>query len=388
MSSHFSRSLHTLESNRSKLSLIALAGVLVLLGLWSAWFFAGNVTVFASTTSARLEVDRENHPVDAEVGGRVTAVRMLVGQRVKAGDVLIEMDALAERLAQDEEQARLAPVASQVALLKEELAAQERALAGDQRAAQAALDQANAESRKTRAAADFAGDEYKKLSQLRDRSLVSELDAARARNLAAERDNEAQASEFAVKRLTRELESKEQDRLAQIARLKREITSLEGTRAEARAASDRLGHSIDLRTVRAPISGRIAEANPLTPGSVLALGSHICTIVPDGDLRVVAFFPTVDALGRIANGQAGRVRLDGFPWTQYGTPAAHVTSVAGEPRDGRIRVELSLDPDARSVIPLQHGLPAQVDIAVERTSPASLMLRSVGLYARLNAQER
>jgi multidrug efflux pump subunit AcrA (membrane-fusion protein) len=107
--------------------------------------------VFASTASARLEVDRENHPVHAVVAGRVEAVHAVVGRWVRAGDVIVEFDAASERLARGEEEARLAPAGSQVQLLKEELAAEERALEGERRSAQAGA--AQAESERQRAAA-------------------------------------------------------------------------------------------------------------------------------------------------------------------------------------------------------------------------------------------
>ena len=83
------------------------------------------------------------------------------------------------------------------------------------------------------------------------------------------------------------------------------------------AASDKLKYNIEQRTVRAPISGRIADVTPLTPGSVVAAGKRVCTIVPDGGLRVVAYLPPAMALGRVQIGQAAQVRLEGFPWTQY-----------------------------------------------------------------------
>jgi membrane fusion protein (multidrug efflux system) len=387
MSLHFSRSLRTLDTDSSRCNSVFFILIVGFLGLWFAWFIAGRVAVYASTGSARLEVARENHPVDAAVGGRVEAVRVLVGQWVQAGEVLLEFDASSERLTRGKEQARLAPAALQVNLLREELAAQQLALEGERRSAEAAIAQAEAEGQRAKSAAAFAAEESTRVVELRRRGLISELEALRTKNGAAERQNDAQAAEFASRRLSLDLGAREQDRLAQIARLKKEIAGIEGTHAEAVAASDKLGYDIEQRTVRAPISGRIAEVTPLTPGSVMAAGKRICTIVPDGDIRVVAYFPPAMALGRVRIGQAARVRLEGFPWTQYGSPVAHVSSVAGEPRDGTIRVELALD-GRESAIPLQHGLPAEVDVEVDRISPAALVMRSVGAHTRLSAAER
>jgi membrane fusion protein (multidrug efflux system) len=72
------------------------------------------------------------------------------------------------------------------------------------------------------------------------------------------------------------------------------------------------------------------------------------------------------------------MRLDGFPWAQYGSIPATVSRVAGEVRDGQVRVELGITPTAAFRVPLQHGLPGSVEIEVERLTPAALLLRTAG----------
>ena len=106
-------------------------------------------------------------------------------------------------------------------------------------------------------------------------------------------------------------------------------------------------------------------------------------MVPHGDLQDVADYLPSSALGRIQPGQPARLRLEGFPWAQYGSLAATVNRVASEVRNGHVRVDLSLEPDSASPIPLQHGLPGTVEVQVERLAPATLVLRAAGkLLAR------
>src|SRR4029450_13885942 len=88
-----------------------------------------------------------------------------------------------------------------------------------------------------------------------------------------------------------------------------------------------------------------------------------------------------DALGRLRPGQPARLRLTGFPWTQYGSVTARVASVAAEGRDGRLRVEFSIVPAPASLIPLQHGLPGTVEVEVARVSPPTPVLDT--LWKRL-----
>jgi membrane fusion protein (multidrug efflux system) len=356
--------------------------------LWASWFAAARVGVYAVSATARLEVDREHHPVGAPVAGRVVSVGVTVGQRVSAGDVLVSLDATAEQLAQSEEQARLEPVNSQIALLGDQLDAQVKALEEEEHAAGAAIAEANARVSQSQTAARFAAEEAARLATLHTTGLVSELDALRARNLAAEREDEARSAAFAAERILREFDVRQQDRRSDVARLRRERAQLQGIKAEASAAASRIGHDIDQRTVRAPISGTVAELAPLTAGSVVGAGDRLGTIVPDGEVRVVAFFSPSEALGRIAPGQPARVKLDAFPWMQFGTATALVAKVAAEPQDGQIRVELTLQPEQAEGLSLQHGLPAEVEVEVERVSPATLVLRSVGAYTRVAAMQR
>jgi hypothetical protein len=116
----------------------------------------------------------------------------------------------------------------------------------------------------------------------------------------------------------------------------------------------------------------------------LPLGSHITegqrlgVILPGGTIEVVAEFSPSAAMGKIHPGQKGSMRLDGFPWAQYGAVSARVSRVAGETRDGKIRVELAVTSAPSSRIELQHGAPGTVEVEIERTSPAALLLRSAG----------
>ena len=55
-----------------------------------------------------------------------------------------------------------------------------------------------------------------------------------------------------------------------------------------------------------------------------------------------------------------------------------MTRVAGEVREGQVRVELVVPADAKTTIPLQHGLPGSIEVEVETISPFELFLRNAG----------
>jgi len=155
------------------------------------------------------------------------------------------------------------------------------------------------------------------------------------------------------------------------ATLRSKLRTLE---ADAREAD----RAVELRRVRAPVAGRLGDVVPLTPGSFVQAGDVIATLIPDGELRIVAQFPPDQALGRLRAGLWGRMRLYGFPWTQYGSIPVRVAHVAQEAREGHVRVELSIVNGNAQDIPLQHGLPGSVEVEIERTSPAQLVWQAAG----------
>jgi membrane fusion protein (multidrug efflux system) len=132
-----------------------------------------------------------------------------------------------------------------------------------------------------------------------------------------------------------------------------------------------------MRVIRSPIAGRIGSVAEVRAGSVIHEAEVLGTVVPPGVPRVVALFPA-SAIGRLEPGQAAQVRLDGFPWTQFGTLKAAVADVGNEASAGCIRVELRLAPEQDSPIRLEHGLPGSAEVVVEEVSPAVMLLRAAG----------
>ena len=359
-------------------SLLGLLLATVLLGAWMAWLFGARVMLIEVTDVARLEVDRAIHPVEALVSGRVIATQLAVGQEVKAGDILVELDSDSQRLELQEEQARLSVLAPQQMALRAEIAAEGQALRQSGEAARVGLEEAQALFDEAEAAAKFADVEAERLARLHAGGLLAEVDLLRAKSDAQRRRATASSLRLAVNRLEREQVTKESDRQVRFERLNHEIRRLEGDRITVLATIQRLENEIERRRIRAPATGPLGEAATLRIGAVVREGQRLGAVVPPGKLRIVAEFPPPSALGRIRIGHPARLRLHGFPWTQYGSVPATVTSIASEVREGMVRVELAVHADPASRIPMQHGLPGSVEVEVERISPARLVLRVAG----------
>jgi multidrug resistance efflux pump len=378
MSTAFSRAMRTLEADGFGRSLIGLLLTIILLGLWVMWFFLGRVDRYEVTDTARLEVERASTALQAPVDGRVAASHLSLGKEVKAGDVLLELDAHAERLQLQEEQARLSSIPPQIDALRAEMQSAEQARRDEQQASIAAVDQARAQQRESEATAQFAEQDAERLRRLRADGLIPERDYVRSRADAQSRRASSDSFQAQVTRLAREQRTRETDREVRLRQIQEEITRLEAQRTTSGATIDRLRYEIERRVVLAPIAGRLGDVEILRAGSVVGQGDKLCSIVPSGGVKVIAEFPPASAIGHIQPGQPARLRLQGFPWTQYGSIGATVQSVGSEVRDGRVRVELAIDPNTHTAIPIQHGLPGSVEVKVEQVSPATLALRAAG----------
>jgi membrane fusion protein (multidrug efflux system) len=376
MSSPFSRSLRAVQSDTSRRWWPSAAAV-GLLGAWGAWFTLARVPLYETSATARVEATASAHPVEARLAGRTKTVNLTVGARVREGDVLVELESDGERLALQEAQARVAALGPEIAAVRSEIAAEERAIEDERRASVAGRDQQRALIREAEAARKAAEEDAARFARLRVEGVIPEAEASRARAEADRRLAAADAAGAALARIEHDEKTRESDRRVRIQRLRGTLSRLEGEAGTATAAVARLEYELERRRFRAPVDGRIAEAAEVRAGAFVDEGDRLAAIVPDGPLRVVAQFSPAAAVGRVRPGQPGRVRLLGFPWAEYGSLRASVSQVSNEVRDGLIRVELAVEALPPS-LPLSHALPGDVEVEVERVRPSSLVLRTLG----------
>ena len=331
----------------------------------------GAVTVYETSRAARLEVKQLPHHVASLFAGRVATASLAIGQEVTANDVLIELDSSNERLQLAEEETRLAGLPPRIASMRQELISLEAVKSEDELAARAGIDAARSRVREADAAAKFAQSNEQRLKEQSVAGGVARIDALRAAAEAARLNAEKDALAADSRRLELDAQRLAHQNEAQIENLRRAIVSLEGEMATARATIARLRETIERHIIRAPVSGRIGDAVPLYPGAYVTEGQRLLSVVPPGELMIVADFAPASTIGRVKPGQHARMRLDGFPWAQFGTVDATVTRVATEIRDNLVRVEFLPTPNAGASAMMQHGLPGSIEVAMETASPAA-----------------
>jgi len=373
----FSRTTRSLASEGSRQWTVAMLGGFVVLVAWAVWLLFATVPIYEQSQHARLEVESAAHPISAAVEGRLVSLALAIGQEVKQGDLLAEIDAVPEQAAMAESQARRSLLSARIRALDDAARREAAVLQSQTSAARLAVDEARAQAREASAYAKLAEDELKRLSTLRAGGAVTEAELGRARADADAKRESAAALTLAADRTAADRRVQDDDRRARIADLERQSVDAKGELAVEVARVRQLEYNGELRRVRAPVSGRVADVAALTIGAIVHTGDTLGSVVPSGLVRTVAFFPPT-ALGRLKAGQPARIRLDGFPWPAYGRLRGRTLRVAREPRDGSVRVELALDDAAAAPMPLDHGLPGTVEIEVERTSPLQLVLRAAG----------
>lgn len=384
-SGSFFRSVRSLHADGFRWSIVVICLAALLLGAWGAWFILGRVSVYAKTDMARFEVSRSAHPVEALIDGRVIWTNLTLDQKVEKGEIVAEIDVKPLKRQLEEESMRLAALTSQVDALQKELAAQKQALGQANSAALAEIDEAKARLREAETIAQLDEKEAERSNSLFAIGLVSEASKDKAQAEATRKRAALESLQFYTKKLQFKLNSELDDRQAGLNHVESEITEIEGFVAASTGLVERLKYQIDQTRIRAPITGRIGEVAEISVGKVVQKGECLATVIPSGTHRIVADFSPPEALGRILPGQTAWLRLHGFPWAQHGSIVATVERVAREVRDGLVRIELGINEEQVSLIPVQHGLPGTLEVEVERISPALLALRAAGrLFSRQN----
>jgi membrane fusion protein (multidrug efflux system) len=345
---------------------------------WVAWFFLARVSVVEVSHKARLEVQQAAHVVNAPLAGTLVSAVPALGLEVHAGDVLVELDAGALALHLREEAARQQGLLAQMAALRQEVSAREQAAGLDRQTAQAATQGAQFRADEAGAAAAFASDNERRLTAESEAGGIARVDALQAvaealRLAAAKGALAAEARRVGSDALTRQALQR-----AQLDALQRTLATLQADAATSAASLQRLALDIEHHRIRAPVAGRVGEVPPLHAGEFVAAGQKLLTVIPAGELIAVADFEPAAVLGRVRAGQSAQLRLDGFPWAQFGTVSATVSRVAGEIRDGRIRVEFTPRAGWPAGVQAQHGLPGTMEVTLETVAPARLLLRATG----------
>ena len=303
-----------------------------------------------STDNAYVKQDKVS--VSALVGGDIEQVMVKEGDQVKAGQLLFRVDPEPFRLAIAQANASIASAQANVTALAN------------------SADLSGADIAGAREDIGFAQADYARKDALYKRGFLTKVDH--------------DAAQHAVNQAREELRSAEANQAAAKAKLATgsAVPGVNPQVAQAQAAKAVAALNLQRTDVRAPMAGRIAEADRLQVGNQVVQGLPVVTLVGDGTSYVEANFKETD-LADMRVGQRAEVKLDAYPDVRL---KGHVASIgAGTGSEFSVlpaqnatgnwvkvtqRVPVRIAIDGTSPRPLIAGLSTNVTVYTDDTKPA------------------
>jgi hemolysin D len=381
----FERTLRSLNGYESGTRVLLVVLVSLGLGGLVAWAVCARVPVMKVSSQGRIEPHNAVYRLEPSAAGRVVRSLLNLDEVVKQGDLLIEFDARTEQLELEQSKASSAAQEQELAVIREQITNKKDELAATGLVDEVAVREAE-EREKELGPRHRLAQQRAQLAQQSPSGSISELEKLERLTEADSLKSNSRAQGLEIVRLRREQVVRRQTLAASLLGLRREELRLEGSLRELKVARDRLEYLVEKKHYRAPASGRLVDVAELAAGDFIADGQRLGTILAsDAEVRVRARFPK-EMVGIIQPGQTAQLKLDGYPWTIYGTVPARVTRVGTEPGiaatpeaiPGTVRVELDIQSPVDPRIQVQHGLTATVEVEVARVSPVALLMRAIG----------
>jgi hemolysin D len=357
-------------------TLIALVVALVI------WATVGQVSIVATAPGKFIPDGRlkEIQPLDSSI---VRAIDVTEGQHVHKGQLLIELDPTLSSAALQAnaqkygfnrlEQARLvselndhkpdfsglgAPPAR--ILLEERIRqAQERDYAAKLAEARATIEEKSA----ALAASQASLTKYRQLTALAAQQVSSaqplvpigaisridylklEEDLVQNRNDGAAEEKTVEEDEAALTGAQRALDQVRRDHRKD---LYHDLAAQVADEPTLKGDYDKSRKLYTLEWLRSPVDGVVQSVNVTTVGQVVTAAQSLVTVVPDGTPLIVEATVSNSDIGYIRVGQPVQVKVDTFPFQQYGTLAGTLVWISADAED---RSALSRDIDTRTGAP-------------------------------------
>ncbi len=415
---------------------IAMALIILFAVIAVSWAVFGRIDIVASASGKLIPDDRSKviQPVET---ARVAAIHVRDGQRVAAGDLLIELDAIQAqaditRINQDLLTARIESAIAHAMLASLEatlpprllpvfevdavrLAAEQRRLDGRHGELRARLDQLDAEIARREAEWRSTRELVEKLVQtepiarqraqdykdLLEKNFVSRHGYLEREQARIEQERDLAAQRARLEEIRAALLEGQRQRAALIAETRRATLDLLN-QAEQKTASltqemIKAEGREGLLRLTAPVTGTVQQLAVHTVGGVVTPAQPLLVIVPgDHPLEVEAFVENKD-IGFVHVGQPAEVKVETFPFTRYGILRGKVMQVSSDALQDekrglvyatRVRLEKTrLAVDGRSVN-LAPGMAVTAEIKTGQRRVIEYFLSPLLQYADESFHER
>ncbi|MDI3305592.1 MAG: HlyD family secretion protein [Acetobacteraceae bacterium] len=294
-----------------RLRLSAVLAVL-LAGLAGAAWFVHRLVTLVFVDDARVAADMV--VLSSRVPGWVSEVRVIAGDRIPAGEVLVRIDSRDSALAVQEIEARLASLAARRRELEARIAMVDQQTESQQASSRAKLEAARAVLSAAEAERVFAESEFDRANQLmtsgsgtrqRHDQARSALDTARQKVLGAQAEIRNAEAQLAATIAARE----------ELNVLRRQLEALEPQELELQAQRDRAALDLRDRTIRMPFDG-VVDRVFADPGEYVTPGQRLLMVHDPSRVRVEANVKETE-IRHFRPGTPVRLSVDAYPGRRF-----------------------------------------------------------------------
>jgi HlyD family secretion protein len=335
-------------------------GLLFLIAIFTAialpWAMLSKVDE-VGTARGRLEPQGNTFKLDAPVEGQVKEIKVKEGQRLKAGQVIVELgteltvselhQAMAELYGQQERLSRLEMMRNQ--LLEVTIRAQQQKGRAEAAAQLAEIDETRQRLEHSKIMRGLASDrlardqkEVERYQKLVEQKVVSELQLVQAQRVLdeekwklnqanldmrqAEYQLKAQQSQYESTLHATELTILETERRTK--ELETQISSVKTEINQTRKRIEGLKYQLRRRYIRSPIDGVLFQLPITRPGAVVQPGQMIAQIAPREVPLVVKANMSSKESGFLRVGMPVKIKFDAYPFQDYGIVEGRVSWIS------------------------------------------------------------
>jgi HlyD family secretion protein len=308
--------------------------------------------------------------IKCKASGTVLEVMVDVGDRVRAGDLLVRLDPVDEERSVRRAEAALGAVKARLAQIRASVTADELRLA-------AALARLPAEQAAAGARYNEAQAIRRRLTELRSAGMASDEELERAEAVAAE----AAASATSARERDRELAAQSEALTARRSEITAAERAVEGDTISLEIAKRRL----DETRIVAPMDG-IVLTRSVEPGQIIASGINNVgggtTVMRLANLSRLFVYGAIDEsdVGSLASGQEVLVTASAFPGRRFSGAVARL-GARGNLSQSIVTFEVRVALDERAVGVLKPEMTAELDITIAEADNA-ILLPSTAVYRR------
>ena len=245
-----------------------------------------------------LQAIGASRPIMSPSAGVVSQIYAKEGQSVKAGEPLLRFDP-------EVNQNRKKTLEDQIRLERQRFDEQERAFSAREQSL-------NARMRSQQASLETERVILTQIEPLAKEGGIQSVQILQQRNKIQQLTSDIAQSEANVREVQAELVKLRQESLRNISDLERQLVET--------------NKALEYEVLRAPVGGMVFELKPSSPGYAATANETLLKVVPRGTLEAKVYLNNRD-VGFAKPGQVAQVRVDAFPFTQFGSIPGRLKTV-------------------------------------------------------------